>query len=160
MSTNEGVNYVGGFQRGAEEGRTFQKEKEWGRWTRFNTKEGLGKYVWEKSSHNSLISTMMSLADTSQNKTNTTLRLPPQGLVTMRKQGTELPFIPKKDDRFMGKMIRFYEDMSVQSVNLAKEEAKRASLLVLEQLEKTQRPGEAALQVTTCIFFSPCRLPQ
>ena len=51
-------------------------------------------------------------------------------------QGEELPFAPKQDDRFWDSMVSFYEGLAAESVMTAKEEAKNATLLVMEQLQK------------------------
>ena len=133
----------------------MQKEREWGRWTRFNTKDGRGRFVWESSNTHNLLSTVMSLTtDKSQSLVES---LPAQGLFTFTRQGDEMPFPPKHDDRFWGKMLRFYKDAVTESVSIAKEQARSACLLVIKELESLLQSKGTANR--TVIFFCHSVLP-
>jgi len=81
------------------------------------------------------MSTMMSFTDKSHTRPSVTARLPPQGQMTLTRQGVRLPFVPKNDERFWGSMMRFYDDFAGDSVNAAKDEAKKACLLVMAELD-------------------------
>ena len=138
LSTNQGVNFVGGFQTGQPDGRTRKFERAWGRWTRFNKKNGqFMKFAWEESGEHGMLATLKQLMGKPQPASDCIpAQLPPEGLMMLLTQGEELPFAPKQDDRFWDSMVSFYEGLAAESVMTAKEEAKNATLLVMEQLQK------------------------
>jgi hypothetical protein len=83
--------------------------------------------------------------------------LPAQGLFTFTRQGDEMPFPPKQDDRFWGKMLRFYKDAVTESVSIAKEQARSACLLVIKELESLLQSKGTANR--TVINFCHSGLP-
>ena len=51
--------------------------------------------------------------------------------------GIEVPFEPKKDDRFMLMTTKFYNDLVQMVVATAKDEARKACFLVMQALDRT-----------------------
>ena len=89
-----------------------------------------------------VLSTVLSLTDRTQ-KPSPAVELPTQGELTISRQGSRLPFVPTRDERFWGSMLKFYNDLPIESVSQAKKEAKDASLLVLAELAKRDETAEA-----------------
>ena len=125
-------------QGGELNGRVSHRQRDWGRWTRFDKRDGLSKFVWERSgSIKTVLSTMLS----SKDNTQPTSRVPPEGLLVHVRDGRELPFAPTRDDRFSSSAIKFYDDLVQKAVVTAKDKAKKACVLVMQVLDQAHEGG-------------------
>ncbi len=143
------------YQHGREDGRVLKRSRAWGRWSRFTPKDGEGKYSWNLARPQGLLSTGLSLTDKTE-KQPPAVELPAQGVLTLSIQGSRLPFVPTRDERFWDNMLKFYNELPTECVSKAKKEAKDAVLLVLAELSEQAETSQAKLDRQVARFTSLC----
>ena len=143
------------YQHGREDGRVLKRSRAWGRWSRFTPKDGEGKYSWNLARPQGLLSTGLSLTDKTE-KQPPVLELPAQGVLTLSIQGSRLPFVPTRDERFWDNMLKFYNELPTECVSKAKKEAKDAVLLVLAELAEQAETSQAKLDRQVARFTFLC----